>query len=193
MFLEKRDKIILLSIIFIAFLGVSVGINYQKINNNDTLKIAKSCFEFGLYDFIFGKEYIVVFLRLLLSVIKHFIIFTLCKIFYFFIPIIYFNLFCINFKLGVFLSFVISTMKGNGIFEIFFTIIFCLFFSGVFEFYSAFLLSKEDKIFRKSFINLKTISLFIFALLLAVFIGCFILIVSDMIGLRLHGILKTFL
>ncbi len=193
MFFRKKDRVYFVCFILIIFLGISVGINYQKIAGDNTLKIAKNCFEFGFYDYLCGSSYLKIFFSLLISFFKHFVIFSLGKIFLFFTPIIPINLFGITFKMGVVLSYIISIMRTNGFLEIIYMGMLCVIIIGSFMIYSLILLTDGGQKNVKVNMNIK--SFFVCAMI--IFVVClfilFLMFLSDALSMKTYGILKTFL
>lgn len=127
LFSIKKDKIVFVCFLFISLIGLSTGINYQKQLTNTSVEIIKKSFEFGLFGFFYGEKLFKIFVNIIISCLKHFFVFFVSGLSWFFYPVIPLNLFGICFKLGIVLSYITSILKIKGFFEIS-VLIFLLFF-----------------------------------------------------------------
>ncbi len=196
MFLIKKDKIIYIILFFISAVGIATGINYQKTVSNETIRILKKSFEFGLYNFLFAESFIKIFFSALYSFFKHFIVFSIGALWWGTYPLIPFNLFGICFKMGIVLSYVISILKTNGIFEIFTLLIIVFFIIIISIIFCKKITDKRLKISRYKKFDYMDIK-FILSGFIGIFIASIVLIffyfLSKNSGLKLYGLFTTFL
>ena len=196
MFKSQKEKIIFIILLFLSVIGVSTGINYQHFLANDTLNVAKKTFEFGMYYFFAGEKFIKIFLSVEFSFVKHFLIFSVGGIWWITYPFIPINLFCVGFKMGVAVSFIVSVLKIKGLASIIFLCLYTFFIIFVCTYYCFILTVKKRNSFKLKGITNIDLGFFTKAFLLNVLLsfglGVFLLLFK-ILNLGLYGIFKTFL
>ncbi len=196
MFKNQKEKIVFIILLFVSVVGVSSGINYQHSLGNDTLSVAKKTFEFGMYYFFAGEKFIKIFLSVVFSFIRHFLIFSVGGILWITYPFIPINLFCVGFKMGVAVSFVVSILKINGFASIIFLCIYAFFIIFASTYYCFILSVKKMNSFKQKGITTMDLKFFtrafLFNALLSFGLGIFLLLFKNL-NLGLFGIFKTFL
>ena len=196
MFLIKKDRAIYIVLFVISAIGIATGINYQKTVSNETIKILKKSFEFGMYDFLLGEEFFKIFFSVVLSVCKHFIVFSLGALWWGTYPLIPLNLFGIGFKMGIVLSFVISLLKFNGILEIVSLSIIVFFIILCAVIYCKNVTEKRIKWNRYKKIDLTDIRFITISAIGAILLSLILILLfflSKNSGMKLYGLFATFL
>ena len=196
MFLIKKDKAIYTILFLISVIGIATGMNYQKTISVETIKTLKKSFEFGLYNFFLGTDFLKIYFSMIFSLFKHFIIFSLGMFWWGIYPIVLLNLFGIGFKMGIVLSFVISLLKFNGIMEIIsvFIIVFFIVFCAVI--YCKNITDNRINMSRYKKIDYKNIKFIVLSasgVVILSFILNFLFFISKNSGLKLYGLFTTFL
>ena len=196
MFSIKKDKIIYIVLFVISVIGIATGINYQKTVSNETIKLFKKSFEFGLYNFFFGESFFLIFFSLFFSLVKHFVVFSLAAFWWWTYPLIPLNLFGIGFKMGIVMSFVISILKINGLLEIIALLIIVFFIMFVAIIFCKNITDKRIKLNRYNKIDYTDIRFILISgicVLVLTLILIFLFFLSKYSGLKLYGLFTTFL
>lgn len=194
--LKHIEKIKLCVLLLVAFIGFATGINYYKIVRIDDISSIKDCFEFGLYPLFDGNTNSKIFISLILSSIKHYIIFLLGMFSWLFFAIGLANLFGLSFKLGVCVKCAFSLIGIKGFLSNFLLVIFTLLiiFTCVLFLYFVF----NIRIYRLKNVKLNYTDIefikksFIFLVFFIIVIFLFLLMLKYT-NSRLYGVLKTIL
>lgn len=113
----RERKIRFFALALVALVGFFTGLNYYSSNSFEEIK---GCFEFGFASIMCAETLGENVKKLLLSAAKNFLLLFSGAYFSFLLPITFFTLFGINFKMGVFLACVAKTLSLGGIVEILF-------------------------------------------------------------------------
>ncbi len=112
------EKIKIAVIGALGFLGFFTGLQYQLIIGNETLKVATGCFEFGLLNLLGGDGLFEILAFGLLDTLVNSGIFLVGCLGWWAFPATVFNQFGLNFKMGVCVSFLSTTLGFSGIVSI---------------------------------------------------------------------------
>ena len=193
---KNLEKIKIAILFLIAFIGFATGINYYKIVHIDNVSMLKGCFEFGLYPFFDGNANSKIFISLILSTIKHYVVFVLGTFNWIFVIVGILNLFGLSFKLGVSVKCCFSLLGAKGIFSNILLTIFVLFIVVVSILFLYFVINSRISCYKNYRINYNDIlfvkKTFLFAIVFVIIVFLFLLMLKYA-NSRLFGLLKTIL
>ncbi len=194
--LKHIEKIKFCALLLVAFIGFATGINYYKIVRIDDISSIKNCFEFGLYPLFDGNTNSKLFMSLILSSIKHYIVFIIGMFNWLFFIVGILNLFGLSFKLGVSVKCAFSLIGIKGIVSNFLLVLMALFI--ILVCVLLFYIVLNIRIYRLKgvrinytdieFIKKSFISLIIFVIVIFLF-----LLMLKYTNSRLYGLLNTIL
>lgn len=144
----EKQKIKFVAVVFLALVGFFTGLNYYSENS---LEEIKGCFEFGFVFLLCGEEILKSLKRLIFDAVKNFLLLFSCAYVSFLLPLAFFALFCLNFKMGVFCACIAKTLGFSGIVEIAFVLFLSAFIlmCSVVQVFVAWQKNNEFKIYRR--------------------------------------------
>lgn len=113
----EKQKIRFFAVTLLALVGFFTGLNYF---DNNSLEEIKGCFEFGFVFLLCGEGILKSLKRLIFDAVKNFLLLFFGAYITFLLPLTFFSLFCLNFKMGVFFACISKTLGFGGIVEIVF-------------------------------------------------------------------------
>ncbi len=193
---KYRDRIIIFVFLLLGAIGFATGVNFIKNSKDISVYYIKDCFEFGIFPLMEGKQIQSIIISIITSSIKHYLIFLMGSLSWFLFPLVPVNMFCVSFKMGVVLTYVISLLGIKGFFSNSAMLVFCLFviFSALCFCYFIFVFRLERV--NKSRINKNDLLLFkktlLFFLIFIFLISLFLLMLKFTNSL-ISGLLNSFL
>lgn len=194
--LKHIEKIKLCVLLFVAFIGFATGINYYKIVRIDDISSIKNCFEFGLYSLFDGNTNSKIFISLILSSIKHYIIFLLGMFNWLVFAVGILNLFGLSFKLGVCVKCAFSLIGIKGFisnFSLVLTVLFIIFVSVIFIYFVLNVRIYRLKSVWLNYMDIEFIKKSFLFLIMFVIIIFLVLLLFKYTDSKLYGLLKTIL
>ena len=193
---KYRDRIIVVIFLLLGAIGFATGVNFIKNSKDISVYFIKDCFEFGIFPLMEDKQIQSIIISIITSSIKHYLIFLTGSCSWALFPLVPVNMFCISFKMGVILTYVVSLLGIKGFFSNGAMLVFCLF-----VIFSAICLCYFISVFRfervnKSRINKNDILFFkktlLFFLIFIVLLSLFVLMLKFTNSL-ISGLLNSFL